>query len=218
MARAEGGADSGPETGTGDADAETAVQPPTDAPVETLGTLDSAMNDTSGPCSPSRVFVTRQTFTGDFAAAVNGAVSFGDTTCQDIAASRQLGGTWKVWLTDSTTTPSMHLRQSACPYTLLDGTPVAASFAALYQASAVAPLLGPIDMAEDGTVMGASGVWTGTPVAASSSCPVASCTCGDWASQGTNGGLGSTASTDDTWSLSSDEPCTTMGRLYCFEQ
>src|SRR5262245_34663924 len=57
-----------------------------------------------------------------------GGVTVADEFCQSTADRRQLGGTWKAWLSTSDGSPSTRFTQSSVPYRLLDGTIVAKSW------------------------------------------------------------------------------------------
>jgi hypothetical protein len=67
------------------------------------------------PASPKRLFVTSLKFTGNL-----GGLSGADTSCQNVATARGLGGRWRAVLGTSTVEPSQR-PLSEGPYTLLDG-------------------------------------------------------------------------------------------------
>jgi Protein of unknown function (DUF1554) len=66
-----------------------------------------------GSCT---VFVTSQGFNGNL-----GGLAGADTKCQALADTAGLGGTYKAWLSDSTTDARNRLTQATVPYRLVDG-------------------------------------------------------------------------------------------------
>src|SRR5207245_9449153 len=100
-----------------------------------------------------RAFITSSAFTADF-----GGAGAGDTACQNLANAAGLGGTWMAWVSDSNSSPSARFSRATVPYRLLDGTRVAASYAAL----ASGTLEHGIDRDQRGTVWPTREVWTAT--------------------------------------------------------
>ena len=65
--------------------------------------------------APKRVFVTSTTYKGNL-----GGLAGADAKCQTRANAASLGGTWKAWLSDSTTSAASRLTQSVSGYILLN--------------------------------------------------------------------------------------------------
>lgn len=92
--------------------------------------------------SYQRIFVTSTRYNGNL-----GGLSGADVKCQDRANAANLGGTWKAWLSDSTTSASSRLVHSSNPYKLLDGRVVANNWADLTGGT----IQNPIEITELGT-------------------------------------------------------------------
>jgi len=102
-----------------------------------------------GPC---RVFLSSIRYDGNLG-GLNGA----DAKCQDLANAAGLPGSYKAWLSDSTSSPSSRFVPSTGPYQLVTGTTIAANFTDLTDG----PLLAPITVTETGGGFGSSErVWT----------------------------------------------------------
>ena len=86
---------------------------------------DSAGNERVPACSPTpkRVFVTSSTFDGNL-----GGLAGADVKCQGAATTAGLPGTFRAWLSDSTTSASARLTHSALPYALVNDVQVADDF------------------------------------------------------------------------------------------
>jgi len=156
-----------------------------------------------------RVFVTNQTWNGNL-----GGLFGADNKCQQIAISRNLGGIWNAWLSDSNKSAGARLNHATKAYRTLDGKIVANNWNDLVDGS----LDSPINVNEYGNVYGiATEVWTGTQADGSSA---SWSNCNNWTSTlSTVGGYRGVAnSTDDHWTYG-NSPCNNPnGHLYCFEQ
>jgi hypothetical protein len=192
-----------------DASAESAA----DGPVDSAITL---VDCTVGQCK--RVFLSStQTMSGNL-----GGVAGGDSVCQSLANARTLGGVWKAWLSDQSSSPMTRFSHAGVPYRLLDGTLVAAHWNALTSGA----LAHAIDVDETGNRVSADGgpgaliseVWTGTLPSGG----YASASCRNWANGSSNmpyGEVGLFANSDFQWTASYAQFCDRMFlRLYCFEQ
>jgi hypothetical protein len=165
---------------------------------------------TAGGCDPA-VFITSKEYTGMIG---DGGVASADAECAALAAAAGLTGTFKAWLGAAGSSPSTRFTsKSARPYRLLNGKRVAASFAGL-----AGTLDNPISVTEARVDIGFAYAWTaidgnGTPT------PDAG-TCAGWTSSdvGIKGGSGESDDTVSEWTSFGDIPCTTMARLYCFEE
>ena len=158
-----------------------------------------------------RIFVTSTAYTGDLKTQGSAGTGLqgGDTLCQTAATAASLGGTWKAWLSTSTTDASTRISDVG-PWYQLDGSKTFESKAALTQAA-----LAFVDINEHGQADGNSGHWTGTLPSGSP----ASDNCTDWSSAGSSvhgeaGGVDSL----DMWSGGYIDSCGTKNRLVCFEQ
>lgn len=148
------------------------------------------------------------------------AVNFGgpaaaDAICQNLAVAAGLAGSYKAWVSDSTSAASSRFSPSPGPYKLVNGTTIANSWTDLRDGS----LLAPINMTESGGDNGGNfGVWTGTRTDGS----VATNHCNNWtAAAGFTGAIGSASATDETWTELADVSCTPPNNLihfYCFQQ
>jgi len=152
------------------------------------------------------LFVTSTSSTGNL-----GGLAGADATCAAHATASGLLGTFKAWLSTTTTTANSRVTANAMPYVLLDDTSVAATYTALTGGTLAAA----INLTERGTAAGAS-TWTNTAPDGTS---LAS-DCSAWA-DGTNtstGVQGSTSGTTAPWTSNGTATCDLMKALYCVEQ
>jgi hypothetical protein len=151
-----------------------------------------------------RVFATLAVWGGNF-----GGAAAADVVCQNNAASQSLNGTFRAWVSDSTTSPAARFTQgSGGFFQRLDGTKIADDWADLTD--------GTLDAA---IVPGANppAAWTGT---AADGTPLGG-TCSNWTSNSAaqNGRRGIPQQTDSQWSATgADLACNNSLALYCFEQ
>jgi hypothetical protein len=165
------------------------------------------------PGGCKRVFVSSQPMPhGGF-----GSLGPADTLCTRLAAAADLGGTWRAWLSDARGSPSSRFPTGAGPYRLVDGTRVAADFAALTSGD----LESAIDVLETGGKLPADQpfeVWTGTTPAGAAS----SITCGNWTNNSAGlpyGLVGLSNRRDLAWTDARPQLCSLpAAHLYCFEQ
>ena len=150
-----------------------------------------------------RVFATSATHNGNL-----GGLAGADALCEAAAKAAKLGGTFKAWLSDSTTNASQRIA-AVGPWTLVDGT------AAFKGKSVTSFPVHDLDMDENGETGKKGLVWTGTVLGGNASTE----TCNDWSSTGASGTSGYPHVIDD-WNDdgSGGSPCNLGGRLYCFEQ
>jgi hypothetical protein len=193
---------------TGDAEAggpaEAGVDGGGDAPVD--APLDAV--------AVRRVFVSSASYDGAL-----GGHAGADSKCQALANAAALGGTWMAWISDSSSSPGARFSRPPVGYALLDGTPVAPSWAAL---SSGGPTHA-IDLTETGQSLAtasatASKTWTATLVSGALGAP----SCSDFASNAATvtGEIGHCTGTGTVnWtSAYSAETCNVANHLYCFEQ
>jgi len=178
--------------------------------------------DYSGCAGANYVFVTSTTYDGDL-----GGVAGADAKCQARAVAAGLPGTYKAWISDSTSSPSTTFTQSPSAYVLVDLTQVAASWAALTGQGTVCTncLDAPIDRDEFGVAVGAGTVWTGTrPDGTETGAGGALDYCGDWTSNDNSREAypGDLSEVDRDWTFNvsggDERICDRDRRLYCFQQ
>ncbi|HTQ05726.1 MAG TPA: hypothetical protein VMI54_17810 [Polyangiaceae bacterium] len=159
-----------------------------------------------------RVFVTGQTFDGNFkelgnASDANG-LSGADAACNDAATKAGLGGTWIAWLS-VTGDDAINRVADVAPWYLVDQ--VTKVFDSHGQLAAPADV--PVNMTENGDAV-TGPAWTGTTLLGTAH----SARCGEWKNNGTTlGAWGDVGSAFD-WSYKDTQYCSKMARLYCFEQ
>jgi hypothetical protein len=215
-------------TAPGDAGADSSMDAPIDMGVEAPPTgcpCGPQLSCVSGSCVPARrVFVSSAVYDGNL-----GGHAGADAKCQSLATAARLGGTWMAWASDASSSPGQRFSRASVGYRLVDGTLVAANWAAL---AGGASLMAAIEQTETGTSLAtadkvSSRVWTATgPTGAAD---VASCSNFTSNSSTKNGEVGhctftGTAPTPDggqptSWTAAyAAEPCNLTHHLYCFEQ
>jgi hypothetical protein len=149
-----------------------------------------------------------------------GGYAGADATCQSLAGAVSLGGTWKAWVADGTSSPSKRFTQATVAYRLLDGTLVAANYAALTSGNNLSHA---IDLDETGVshagdTVNTSKTWTGANH--NGNLDVASCTNFTSNAASSVGEVGECNNAGGGhWSQAvTNEPCNAMHHLYCFEQ
>ncbi len=174
--------------------------------VQHCGTCDNAC--TFGACVGGkcavRVFVTSTTYLGNL-----GGLDGADQKCQQQADASGLSGTFKAWLSDSTTPVSSRMPHHDGPYVRLDSKVIATGWTALTTTSHQEA----ISVDEHGEAVELSYVWTGGDPARQK--PYF---CEDWtsATESTFGYCGQTGL--NGWDHSAFRVCSMeMARLYCFE-
>ena len=176
----------------------------------------------NGKCTPRRnfAFVSSVLYDGSM-----GGLAGADLKCTTIANAAGLPGTYKAWLSDSSTNAADRLSHSNFQYVLVDGTVVATNWAGLTSGN----LLHAIDLTEkmglppvsNGTQCGDGGalVWTGTgPSGVKQNGPSF---CLDWTNNGNAGAsFGHYTGSDLSWSqwCSSSSTCSAHAPIYCIQQ
>jgi hypothetical protein len=161
-----------------------------------------------GPC---RVFLSSTRYDGNL-----GGLSGADAKCQGLAEEANLPGTYKAWLSDSTSSPSSRFLPSTGPYRLINGTTIAANFTDLTDGT----LLAPIDVTETGGGVGSSiGVWTHT-LSNGNARGDAEGHCANWSSSapGAVGNYGHATRLSLEWTDVSEAGCSNFFHLYCVQQ
>lgn len=176
-----------------------------------------------------RVFVTSGSWTGDLKTAGSnvglGAATDGfdgaDKLCQAEANSASLGGTWKAWLSDSTSANYAINRlahNSGKPIKTLNGSQVAADLDSLALAG---QLSSGINQTPSGSLIGTNSVdesWTATKPDGTFNSNSSSCN--SWTtSSNSNARVGSTwKSGTGNWTSDNGISCSNIRHLACFEQ
>jgi hypothetical protein len=178
---------------------------------------DAGIGDSGAVCAPGtckRVFVS---LSSPAPAGKLGGVAAVDTFCQTAANAKALGGTWRAWISDTTTSPSTRFTRASVPYRLLDGSTIAANWTGLTSGT----LQHAINVHEDGTPVAPAQVyevWTGTRTNGTYSGNA----CANWTND-TNvaptGDVGVTSVANAGWTNIYQQFCDrTTIRVYCFEQ
>jgi len=163
--------------------------------------------------APRRVFATSGKFDGNL-----GGLEGAKAKCEAAAMGAGLGGSWEVWLSDDTGSPSTRFETSFGGYYALvdmNKTPVAKGWAGLTSGS----LLAAIDTDEKGeALVDPKNVWSNTTEGGVK----AGVSCKNWTSAAftEKGRLGATDKLTGEWTdLMADNPinCGTSLHLYCFE-
>jgi len=157
------------------------------------------------------IFVTSAEYSGNL-----GGLSGADALCATRAtqAPDPLPGTFKAWLSDSTTSAASRLTHPTVPIMLVDGTVIATDWDDLTDDT----LNAPIDLDETGTLVSAF-VWTGT--AANGDIHIATGNCANWTTASASflgQGGHSTIFRSFQWTEVANSRCDFSERLYCIEQ
>jgi hypothetical protein len=143
-----------------------------------------------------------------------GGVSGADARCQNLANAANLGGTWRAWVSSSTSSPSARFSKATVPYRLLDGTVIANDWNDLLSGS----LRHAIDRDEKNTVTTGIEVWTAT----TSTGTYEGGGCNGFTSGSSNAPIVAQGVTDRAsgqWTYVYLQYCDrTNPRIYCFEQ
>lgn len=152
------------------------------------------------------VFVSAATTDGNL-----GGVAGGDALCQSEANAAGLSGTYRAWLSDSTSSPATTFNPfTVGPYVSPIGEEIAADWADLTDGSLQAPI------GRTAAGVSVSGfVWTGTLSDGTASGE----SCDDWSSTSGDGSGGAATQTSSNWTeFVSGLSCMGELRIYCFEQ
>lgn len=159
------------------------------------------------------IFLSSAQYTGNL-----GGLSGADATCQSLASSAGLTGTFKAWLSDSSSSPAVRFTQSTSDYVDTVGNVIANGWSDLTNGS----IDGVIEYSETGNRIFpviVSDVWTNTNGAGG--LISGGVNCSDWttSSGGSNrGNAGTRTATDSTWTDSGNPQCNSAAHLYCVEQ
>lgn len=158
------------------------------------------------PYVPKRVFVSSTITQGAF-----GGLPGADARCQSAADAVSLGGVYKAWVSNATGSPSTRFTHSTLPYALLDGTQIAANWAALTSGS----LSHAIDLTET-MIIHQDYVYSGTnPDGTYFGAP----DCNGWTSSSPlDQGMVGYSPDPGQWSHVGILACDAPEAIYCFEQ
>ncbi|MFA5878229.1 MAG: Ig-like domain-containing protein [Candidatus Staskawiczbacteria bacterium] len=167
-------------------------------------------------CNAYRVFVSSTSYSGNL-----GGVSGADATCQALAQAAGLTGNWMAYLGDNSTGPMERLFQAVVdrPYKLVNGTLLATNRADLADRTVSAP----INVAEDGSTVPSSDVWTGSNsfnVRQDMPMNYSDARCYNWTSNKSAPLIGISGTNDNlgAWDGVKFPSCSNYNRLYCFEK
>jgi cysteine-rich repeat protein len=170
-------------------------------------------NDGCNPnCTkPKLVFLTSTSYNGNL-----GGLAGGDAKCQSLATAAALPGQYKAWLSNNTNTPQSRFTKSTTGYALTNGLEVAQTWADLVDGTIDTP----ININQSKTMVGQADVWTGTDENGQS----LEEDCSGWTAGGGLGVIGYEGrnnATNSSWTVTglfNASNCSTMQRLYCFQQ
>jgi cysteine-rich repeat protein len=197
------------------------------------GTVNGTCDD-DGTCVPGgqtsdtgncMVFLTSDEYNGNL-----GGLSGADQICQNLADNAELAGTFKAWLSDSTTSAGARLQHSQVPYVNLWGQKIADDWADLTDAEldrAITVDENGKDYTEEigcdplGITFGAGRMWTNTTTEGSIK---GASSCSNWTSESSS--LGSmiayycfeTKAWTDPSIVGTTSSCASERSLYCFQQ
>lgn len=164
------------------------------------------------PIPTKKVFVTSAKYNGNLE-----GLSGADSKCQSLASGADLLGTYKAWLSDTSTSAVSRLSHSSLSYILTNGDSIADNWDDLIDGT----LKSSIRYNEFGTEVTVGDdltVFTSTRIDGVSS---GSSNCNDWNSSSSDysGYVGSAAYSSSAWTyFDTTLPCFFSVRLYCIEQ
>ncbi|MDO8618410.1 MAG: LamG-like jellyroll fold domain-containing protein [Candidatus Daviesbacteria bacterium] len=194
---------------------------PTNTPVPTSTSTPTPLPPTPTPTpiiptDYTRVFLTSTTYNGNL-----GGLSGADSQCQSRANTVNLGGNWKAWLSDDTTSVASRFVHNSQPYKLINGAIVANNWGDLTDGT----LVNPINISELGINVPDPSSYYYTYTNTKSDGSIGSyggggMSCNNWLSdQGSaHGAIGNFSVANQYWSAGGETTCNAQIRLYCFEQ
>ena len=162
-------------------------------------------------CSPLefKVFITSAAYDGNL-----GGVVGANNKCQEAANVAGLNGTYKAWISDSTSSPSTTFTRSSFPYVTTAGDEIALNWDDLTDGN----LKDNINADEYGNIMGVN-AWTNTDTDGTNS--VNGHHCNQWTSNASDlkGLVGVSGYVDRGWTSEGSFGCQVdFNHLYCFQQ
>ncbi|AKU95532.1 Tryptophan synthase alpha chain [Labilithrix luteola] len=156
------------------------------------------------PAKDILVFLSSASYNGNL-----GGLAGADAKCQALASAASLPGTYKAFLSDSTTTASSRLSRPGGAYKLVNGTVVAKDAAAFFSSTHASAIV--VD--ENGGTSGGE-VWTG-----SGSNGIGSGGCSNWTSTSGTAQIGASWQSTSQWASLYQQFCDrTNVHLYCIQQ
>jgi hypothetical protein len=153
------------------------------------------------------IFVSSISYNGNL-----GGLSGADQKCQTLATQAGLSGTFKAWLSSSTTSASTRITHASVPYIRFDGVIIANDWTDLTDGK----LIVPINLTEYGTIASTSNVWTNTT--ASGGIASSTNTCSNWGATSGLGIRGQNSSTSGAWTYKGSTKCSSFLLLYCIQE
>ena len=200
---------------------ETTASPPPPPPPDPCASCTGDQVCTGGQCvvpacgagGPCLVFLSSILYQGNL-----GGLSGADAKCQSMAKAAALPGTYRAWLSDTTSSPASRFVRSTGPYRLVNGTTIAGEWGGLTDGV----LRAPIDVTETGGGIGSTArVWAHTK-SNGASYDNALTSCHNWSStadSGVGGHIGNATKTDAYWTeWGWNWPCDERYHLFCFQQ
>ncbi len=178
----------------------------------TVGATTATWDVTS--IGPKIMFITSTIYNGDL-----GGLSGADIKCQDRATAAGLPGTYKAWLSDSTTSAASRLNHATTHYKNTNNQIVQTNWTNLVGGSG---LLNAIRYSELGVLVPSANIWTNTNTAGGIKKTNASLICNDWTLnlgvpyEGSVGDGGTFVSPG--WTDNHTNYCNTTQRLLCIQQ
>lgn len=190
---------------------------PTPNPSSSPSPSPSPSPSSSPVATSKRVFVTSTKYNGNL-----GGLSGADAKCQERANTANLGGTWKAWLSDSTTSVTSRFNvnfSSNIVFKLLNGDTIATEWIDLLDGS----IARQISINEfNAPIIANAGQypWVRTNTTIQGQVYSGSASCNNWtSSDGSKWGLiGNGYARDSKWTNDSLQNCGNLTHLYCFEQ
>jgi len=151
------------------------------------------------------IFMSSSTSNGNL-----GGISGADTTCNNLASSANLGGTFVAWLSNNTLNAKDRI-PTGIPFVRTDNTEIAENLADLIDGD----IEERIDKDENGDGGGTKDIWTGTTKEGINE----GSNCNNWSSSSDSdkGRRGQTDKTNKDWTDDKDEDCEEVMRLYCLQ-
>ncbi len=157
------------------------------------------------------VFTTSTFYDGNL-----GGVAGADAKCQAIATNKGFGGTWRAWISDSTSSPNTRFENKNTTSAFARfGAIIATNWSALTSTTSSPP----INIDENGVLVPGSYVWTNTANNGNVNSASTSYNCTNWTSNssGLNGNSAYLNQGGSWWSSWSSQTCNLTAPLYCFQ-
>ena len=157
------------------------------------------------PAGPLKAFVSSSIVTGGF-----GGLAGADKICNDLAKAQGLAGTYVAWVSTTGTNAIDRITANG-PWQRVDGQVVAQTKAQLATGTLTTALLR--DEKNQTPPAAEDRVWTATGADGKF---VGGSDCAGWTGAG-DGRVGEAEHTNSQWTVLTDEACTEVNRVYCFQ-